>query len=66
MTVTERVNDGPMRTPGNHIELARQALNDRPETEKAFSITGFGLVSWSARRPTITSPSSLILAPTSH
>lgn len=35
LAVTERVNDGPMRTPGQHIELARRALGERPETTKS-------------------------------
>ena len=35
LATTERVNDGPMRAPGNHLELARRALADRPETTKS-------------------------------
>lgn len=30
--VTERVNQGPMRTPGQHIELAREIVGERTET----------------------------------
>lgn len=40
LTVTERVNDGPMRQPGQHIAFARRLLGARPGTSTtAFKYT---------------------------
>jgi hypothetical protein len=35
-TVTERVNRGPMRTPGHHVQLAREVVGDRADTHPRY------------------------------
>ena len=35
-TVTERVNQGPMRTPGHHVRLAREVVRERPNDDPQY------------------------------
>lgn len=34
--VTERVNQGPMRTPGHHIDLARELVGERTDADRPY------------------------------